>query len=225
MTLDGKGRIIEELRPLVKAAASPLQRSLMLSHFSETIGIPAEELGTALVVPTPHTALSEPVVSRRPPQERLVPLSLAQKSMVSFMILYPHFFPKLETNGLRAFLQGTVGEILFLKLKSLLENNAHVESEELLDGLPEGDERRLVADILLDSSSESSGLQFQGTEDELADLFYKLKKDRLEKKVKELEGKIAVCSQEDNGADLLKILCELKEVNRQRQSIRPKVLD
>ncbi len=230
LTLDGKGRIIEALRPLLQAAASPLQRSLMLSHFSETIGIPAEELGTAITVASPPSAPPPPSPppehERRRPveQERLVPLTPSQKRLLSYMVLYPASFARLAEAGLRTCLTGTIGEIVFLQLMDLLRKNSVVEPEELLVGLPEGGERRLVADVLLNSAAESDALHSQGTEDELDELLLWLKKEKLVKKSEQLMQKIRECSQGNKSTDLQQLLREKMEVDKKMQSLRPKNL-
>lgn len=152
LTLDGKSKIVEALRPLVKAAASPLQRTVVISHFAEKLGLSTEQLDNMLegpqVVSTPEQ-VTTPRVARR--KERVEPLTAAQKRLVGFMVLHPQFLPRLETGGLRDCLAGSIGEILFLQLKNLLEKHGEVEPEELLSVLPEGVERTLVADLLLDA--------------------------------------------------------------------------
>ncbi len=221
LTLDGKGRIIEKLRPLVKAAVSPLQRSLMLSHFSETIGIPAEELKAALVSGAPAPP---PEPERRRPLRReiLVPLTPPQKRLVTHMVLYPHSLGALEGGGIRSCLLGTIGEILFLQLKGLLEQSGEVEPEELLAGLPEGGERVLVADILLSSSSDSNALCCKGTEEELAELLCWMEREGLVQKSKKLMERIAECTAGNDDTDLQQLVFEKMEVDKALQSLRQK---
>ena len=48
-TLDGKFKIIEELRPLIGAAASPVQRDMMVRHFGTVLGIDTDRLAAELV--------------------------------------------------------------------------------------------------------------------------------------------------------------------------------
>ena len=78
---------------------------------------------------------------------------MAQRQLVEFMILLPQFFLQLAEAGLRGCLAGGVGEILFLELQSLLAINPQTEPEELLTVVPEGVERRLVAELLLNASA------------------------------------------------------------------------
>ncbi len=149
LTLDGKSRIIEDLRPLVGAAASPLQRSLFLAHFSEKLGIAAGELDANLERTPQQPAEPPTVMTRKRQVERVLPVSMAQRQLVEFMILHPRFYSRLAEAGLRECLVGGIGEALFLQLGSLLAGNPEMEPEELLTVLPEGAERSLVSELLL----------------------------------------------------------------------------
>ena len=227
LTLDGKSRIIEELRPLVKAAVSPLQRSLMLSHFSKTIGVPAEELKTALVSsPQSGTAPFQEVKKKKGAHpEALTPLTFLQKQMVTHMVLYPHALGELEKAGIRACLAGSIGEILYLQLKALIEKYGEVEPEELLAGLPEGGERVLVAEILLNSSFDSRPISDEETKKERIELLSWLEREKLERLSGELKEKIIEgARQGDSRERLQQLVTEKKEVDNKLQSLRPKMM-
>lgn len=154
LTLDGKSKIVEALRPLVKAASSPLQRTVVIAHFAEQLGLSSDQLdkmleGPAAVSPPEEPAAAVPRSTRR--EERVEPLTSAQKRLVAFMVLNPRFFGRLEQGGLRECLAGSVGEILFLQLRNLIETRGEIEPEDLLSVLPEGVERALVAELLFDA--------------------------------------------------------------------------
>lgn len=157
LSLNGKSRIVEELRPLVKAAASPLQRSVVISHFAGQLELSPEQLDNMLEKPEVQGPVVSQSVNARPQrvEERVTPLNAAQKRLVNFMVLNPAQLEKLEQGGLRECLTGSVGEILFLQLKSMYEKNEYVEPEELLSALPDGIERTIVSDLLLDASGFS----------------------------------------------------------------------
>ena len=156
LTLDGKSRIVEELKPLVKAAVSPLQRSVFVAHFAEKLGMHTEQLNGYLDSPPVNPSFSrEPRAKQR--EEQIMPLSIPQRQLVEFMVLQPKFFSNLEERGVRECLTGGVGEVLFLQLKSLLVKNPDAEPEELLTNLSEGVERSLVADLLLRAADRSQG--------------------------------------------------------------------
>lgn len=188
LTFDGKRRIIGELQPLLKSATSRLQRSLMVSHFSEILGVAPEELAATGAVAKSVLPEIKTKTERFP--ERLAPLSSPQRRMLTHMVLYPDVLPELEKAGIRICLAGTVGEVLLLQLQALQEGNGHVEPEELLNKLPPGGERVLVSDILLNSSTDSEALFCQGTEEELAEILVYLECETLRRKIAELEKKL-----------------------------------
>ena len=221
LTLDGKNRIIADLQPLIKAASSPLQRSLLLSHFSETIGIPAEELGAALSpvasAPVPP-AVAEPRPQARP--EQLTPLTSSQKRLVTHMVLYPETLHELEKAGLRSCLGGTIGEVLLLQLLALLEQPGEVEPEELLNKLPQGGERVLVSDILLGSSSDSGALSCQGTEGELTEILAWLEREKLTRESSDLVKRIGSWVTQDSAEELQQLVARKMAVDKRLQDLR-----
>ena len=96
------------------------------------------------------------------------------------MVLSRPKFLRLEQVGLRQRLAFGVGEVLFLQLQALHAKGREFEPEELLAALPEGEERALVAEILLAASTTDGGSpQFSGTEEELAELVMWLTREAL----------------------------------------------
>jgi DNA primase len=222
LTFDGKNRIIAELQPLIQAASSNLQRSLMLSHFSETIGISAGELGAAIrpVASSSPSAAESQRGGRTGKPEQLTPLTPSQKRLVTQMVLYPGTLPDLEQAGLRVCLRGTIGEVLFLQLLVLLKQPGGVEPEELLNKLPQGGERTLVSGILLNSSSDSAALSCQGTEGELKEILDYLEKETLEQRERELirvlnDQALAMTIEEQQGHGI-----EIAEIRKRLQILR-----
>jgi len=169
LTLDGKAKIVQELEPLLSAAVSPLQRSVMAAHFAKIIGITADAL---LVQPSKKgLPTGRPPVADQPVGRTTagVPLTGPLKSLVAFMVMNPPALPVLEGAGLGDMLATTVGEVIYLQLKILHERNqGEVQPEDLLNELPEGEERGLVASILLEPGLSGGG-QEEG-EDALKDV-------------------------------------------------------
>ncbi|MEA3468627.1 MAG: DNA primase [Thermodesulfobacteriota bacterium] len=223
LTLDGKTRIIAELQPLLKAASSTLQRSLILSHFSETIGVSAEELGASMP-PVPPVQPDPPAIESEPARfsEQLSPLSSSQKRLVTHMVLYPGSLSELKEAGLRRCLSGTIGEVLLLQLLALLERAGNVEPEELLDKLPPGGERVLVSDILLSSSSESAALYCPGTEGELTEILIYLECETLKRRIKELKGMLSDQSASRSVEDQQELGVEMVEVKNRLEDQQKK---
>ena len=151
LSLDGKSKIIEELKPLVEAAASSLQRSVILAHFAEQLGLGVATLEQELrsVVKIPDAPEPKPLPEKKKPPVKTKALDAAQKRFVQFMILNPEFFTQLEDVGIRNILEGSSGEILFLQMKEMLSKSSDFEPEELMGRLPEGPERAVMAELLL----------------------------------------------------------------------------
>lgn len=151
LNLDGKTKIVEELKPLLAAADSPLQRSLVAAHFSSLLGVAAETL-LAQVAPDPGPVVPGTPVSS-PPQtgQRPVPVAKGVRELLAFMIFKPDRLADLEQAGVADILSGGIGEIIVLQLKRLVDERGFaLQPEELLSSLPEGEERSLVASVLLD---------------------------------------------------------------------------
>ncbi len=224
LTLDGKSRIIKELQPLLKAARSSLQRSLMLSHFSESIGVSAGDLGSAMAAAVPPPAAPPQRITPRekPRPERLTPLTSSQKRIVTHIVLYPDTVAKLEHAGLRNCLSGTIGEVLLLQLGALLETSESVTPEDLLDHLPQGGERLFVSDILLSSSEDNTGLSYQGNDGEIAELLAKLERDHLLQQSKALEEKIFLSKSDNDYEKQCAYALEKVKVDQELQELRKK---
>ncbi len=215
LTLDGKSRIIEELRPLVGAAASPLQRSLFLAHFSEKLGIAVGELDANLGrAPEQYDAPSAVTAVKSQQVERALPLSMAQRQLVDFMILHPRFYCRLAEAGLRECLAGGIGEALFLQLGSLLAGNPEVEPEELLTVLPEGAERSLVSELLLRAPVRPSDDDDAIADEELSGFIEFLQKSQLKQSAAELMRRIHQAETAGDHRRLQELMVESYEITK-----------
>jgi len=222
LTLDGKSRIVEALRPLVKAAVSPLQRTVIVSHFAEKLGLSAEQLDTMLERPEPS-----PVPDQAPPpqpaagrRERIEPLTPAQKRLVAFMVINPQHFSRLEAGGIRECLAGGVGEILFLQLRRLLEGTEDVEPEDLLSNLPDGAERAVVMELLLAAkdgvAAGASGL----AEEEIDELLRWMRNFALQRSSEQLLKRIHEVQLNGDFSLLQELLRQKQSIDRELQTMR-----
>ena len=214
LTLDGKRRIVEELQPLVNAAVSPLQRSVFVAHFAEKLGIPPDQLDGHLDSASISRAVTPVTPVKKRNDARIVPLSIPQRQLVEFMILQPGFFFQLEEGGIRECLQDSVGEILFLQLKSLLTRKSDAEPEELLTVLSEGAERNLVADLLQRASLRSQEISEDHCREEFADLLEYLRRNRLKKSSEELMALMQRAQQDGDAGLLEELMVKKMEITR-----------
>ncbi len=216
LTLGGKNRIIEELLPVIKEAESPLQRSMMISHFGEKLGIAPEQITVSLAGAKQQV---HPVPAAFPPKKEAT-FSKAQRRLAGFMVMYPFSLPKLEEAGIREYLSGGIGEILFLQIKSLLQRRDDMQPEELLTALPHGPEHDFVTEILLNASSHvPQSLGDEGMQGEIDEVVEWLRIENLKRESEELLLKIRDI-QGDYDQEALAILLEKKQkVDRQLRGI------
>jgi len=209
--LDGKSRILEELRPLIQAAVSPLQRSLFISHFAGELGMSGNELERFLAAaPVKQQAVGEriaPVAGRRA-VEATVPLSLAQKQLIEFMILHPQYLTALDEAGLQDFLAGSIGEVVFLQYRKMLADNSAAEPEELLSFLPDGAERKMVSEFLLNAHAENDPENEDGRRQQLREAELFLRKRRLRTQAQDLLVKICEAERAGDEARVTQLLME-----------------
>lgn len=226
LTLDGKMKIMQELKPIAEAAVSPLQRSVVLAHFSEKLGLPAGQMESSWKAKAgaggQRREHSFERATGNPDNEKGASLSGSQRHLVNFMVLHPQYFKNLESTGIRDFLAGTVGEVLFLQMQAIFDNKDQIEPEELLSLLPEGAERALVADLLMKASGQSGDPVFPTSpEEELEDLLSWLRNQVLRKKSMELQQKILISQRHGDIKMLQLLMVEKQEVDRQLQGVEP----
>jgi DNA primase len=151
LSLDGKTKIVEELKPLLAAATSALQRSVMAAHFSALLGVAAETLLTQVPAGPSMTGRGQSSQESLPSRQQQIPMATGLRELLAFMILNPERLQELEQAGVTEVLAGSIGEIIVLQLKRMVdERGSTLQPEELLSTMPEGEERSLVASLLLD---------------------------------------------------------------------------
>ncbi len=214
LTLDGKRHIVEELQPLVRAAVSPLQRSIFVAHFAEKLGIPAAQFDGHLDAAPVNPVTPPAAPGKKHNSERIVPLSIPQRQLLEFMILQPRFFLQLEEGGIRECLANGVGEILFLQLRSLLAKKADAEPEELLTVLSEGAERNLVAELLQRAPTHSQGINEDNCREECADLLEYLRTYHLKKSSEELMARMQRAQQDGDAGLLHELMVQKMAITR-----------
>jgi hypothetical protein len=120
----------------------------MARHFGEALKIdPARLLDEFKPQGAPVPDRPPVLAAKRSPDSS--GLSGALKGVVSFLVLHPGQFSTLKSEGLEEVLAGTVGETICLQLQMLCDQGrAELQPEDLLNELPPGEERSLVASIL-----------------------------------------------------------------------------
>lgn len=223
LSLEGKSRIAEEIKPLLAAAASPLQRSVVAAHVAERLGIGAQQLEESVT----HAQIEKrtgrdqsfPETSSRSvrPERFSTPLSSAQRRLLEFMVLHLQFFHDLDDKNIRQALQGGVGEIIYLQIKKLLSDNVDAQPEEILQVLPEGPERKMVAEILINAAKSVEGDQLK---EELNEVLEWLEIKMMRLRSQELSAEIAKAQQADDFNSLANLLQEKQKIETEMRKFR-----
>ncbi|MCF6289636.1 MAG: DNA primase [Desulfobacterales bacterium] len=146
--LEGKFRVLAELRPLLEATAdNPLQRSVLVSHFSDKLKLDPEQVERGFRA----AARAETRGPARPPAEKgaegPMTLSRVQRQMLEFLVLYPCFLPRFLEQGLEEILAEPGARTLLAALQELVAAAPDPNPEQLLDVLPAGPERAFVTSL------------------------------------------------------------------------------
>jgi len=220
LTLDGKRLIVKELQPLMEASGSDLQRSVIVSHFAEKLGLLPEELKRLLMRESKMMSTPAPDPDR---EERLRPLASAQSRLVRSMVLNPSSFNEFEQAGSRECLEGTIGEVLFLLMKKMLKDGADLQPEELLTELPEGVERSFVAELLVSAAGEADLINHSSLSDEnsggMSDLLEWIKCETLKRRSTRLTVKIKEIQEGGDFDHLQKLMAEKVKIDNELQDL------
>jgi len=206
-TLSGKNRIMQELAELIRDASDPIQRELMVAHFSEKLGVSPARFKTGIPqikLPAPRqegAALSS--FSRLPRKQR---------QLADFLVLYPEFLEELQQGGLEQVVcEPAVSEIISC-LQQLTIDGPFMP-EQLLLMLSGKMERQYIADLLMQGPLDGSDHELQGRE--LCDeLLAWLKTARRQQDGANLQEQISQAQQAGDTELLLELLRKKQEVSK-----------
>lgn len=223
LSLEGKSKIAEEVKPLLAAAASPLQRSVVAAHVAQRLGIGAQQLEESVANTQIDRGLgkkkqfSDKSARAGQAQQFSTPLSSPQRRLLEFMVLHLQFFHDLDDKNIRQALQGSVGEIIYLQIKKLLDDNVDAQPEEILQVLPEGPERKMVAEILINAAKSVESDQLK---EELIEVLEWLDIKMMRQRSQELSAAIAKAQQADDFTSLANLLQEKQKIEKAMRKFR-----
>jgi len=210
LSLEGKARIVAELKPVIAEARDEGERELMAGHWAAGLGIDAGQF---------LAALRGPEAEPRPPRRSgpgLEALPLAQRQLLDHLLLYPEHLEELCAAGaLEILAHPTAGEIVDA-LRGLATAGPP-RAEELLDILPDGAARRHVARLLLGSpAGDAADDEPDDGPRRLQAMLGWLGRMRREARGRELVERIAAAQQAGDQAMVLELLARKQELDRSR---------
>jgi DNA primase len=157
LSLAGKNKIVRDLQPLIAAIGNrALQKSLFVSHFSDKLGLKAEDLlgrGEGGI---------HPAGSFLPAKQGKQGLKLFKKyeRLLEFLLIYPEALPHFIEAGLDELVdnENDSARIIIDQLNDLDLHGQGEGAEVLLENL-QGEERVLVARLLIEAPSYSDDMK------------------------------------------------------------------
>lgn len=201
LSVEGKGKIIRELQPLIKAIGNDhLQRSVFIAHFSEKLGLDPKEVSG-------HFQTSEPKKMTKPlPARPTTPLTSGHRRFIEFIIMYPEYLPQFIEAGIDDFFDGNAAIPIISAIKKLSEENFQAE---MLLGLLDEPLKSIIAEMLI---SVPSCLPEQAEQTALEMLGW-LKRFNLQKKKEHLVARIQQVQHENNPVLLMELIEMKKELD------------
>jgi DNA primase len=149
LTIEGKGRILKELQPLVESVSNnPLQRSVLISRFCDRLELDVKQVEGGF------KAAAGPAPQQRSVEKKSeTTLPPKQKHLLEFLIIHPEFLQQFVDNGIAEVLDAPVARNIFDYLKNIDPAVGQAGPEMLLDILPEGAERSLVTSLLISAQT------------------------------------------------------------------------
>ena len=156
LSLEGKGRIIEELQPIMGAIGNRnLQQTLFVSHFSEKLGVSPEEMQG-------HIRKNISAIRKPEAPAKLEKLPDQHQQLLEFLLVYPDVLPRFIEAGLEDIFTNTQARDIIIHMQYLMEEDSEVSPELLLDSL-EGPSKTLASKLLV-----STSLYSDETKDDMA---------------------------------------------------------
>ena len=154
-SMTGKGKILEELEPLIQAAgSSPLQQSVLISEFSNKLDLDPEQVmrgfKAAVRRKSPGRSQDQSSPLKGGGSESLQ-LPRKQAQLLEFLIFYPDYLHRFLDAGIEEILVESRAVNILHTLQKLAAENENCGPERLMEILPEGAERSYVSRLLISS--------------------------------------------------------------------------
>lgn len=214
LTLAGKNKIVAELKPMLAEAADPSQRSLMVAHFSEKLGVAPGMFAGKSTPPVRQVPSSSPQEA----QKSLRGLPRKERQLVDFLILFPEHLSQLQQAGLETVLRNNSSK-RFVTLLDQLQEDGNVSPEGLMNVLEQGDERQYVAELLMEAGEEGEEESDEMVQKMLAELLGWLGSVAQQKESGRLQQQIKEAEQQGDTELLMRLLQQKMDNEKKEQAI------
>ncbi|MDH3392720.1 MAG: DNA primase [Desulfobulbaceae bacterium] len=165
LSVEGKGKVVQELKPIIEAITDPLQRKIFVAHFSEQLGITTDEMLTAYRPPA-----APPIAPKETTKQPPVPieqLPIIQRQLIEFLILYPEYLQQFMEAGIDDLVTHSTARTILDALRNQNDSDTNPAPEQILPSLAAA-ERNFVSKLLISTPSFSDEDKEREAEEKIA---------------------------------------------------------
>ena len=219
ISMTGKGKILEELEPLIQASgSSPFQQSVLISEFSNKLGLDPEQVMQGFKIAARKKSQVRPVrpvagTEKGGKAKVSGPLPRKQAQLLEFLIFYPRFLKRFLEAGIEQILIQNPASDILEALQKLSEEQEVTGPEQLMAALPEVLERSYVSRLLM--SSPFLGQDDPEVIENMADeMLVWLVRYRFKKEIQQLSEEIRTAQENKDSKLLNELLLRKAELNK-----------
>jgi DNA primase len=225
MSMTGKGKILEELEPLIQASgSSPFQQSVLISEFSNKLGLDTTQVLQGFKTAARRKKQERPAPARtgeaqKKPGKIPAELPMKQAQLMEFLIFHPGYYKRFLEAGIEDILVEDTARTILAALQKLHEGSDPAGPEQLMKAMPEGPERSYVSRLLI-SSHFLAHDDPDVTKEMAEEMLVWLVRYRFKKEIQQLSADIRSAQQKQDQELLHDLLRRKAELNRHLASMQ-----
>jgi DNA primase len=225
MSMTGKGKILEELEPLIQASeSSPFQQSVLISEFSNKLGLDPDQVMQGFKAAGRKKSRERPGginvgPAKKEPAKTDIQLPRKQAQLLEFLIFYPRYLKRFLEAGIGDILVDSPASNILDALQKLTAENEAVGPEQLMENLQEGPERSYVSRLLISSPFLRQDEQEELIDEMAEEVLIWLVRYRFKKEIRQLSEEIQNAQQNQDHKQLEELLLRKAALNKHLASM------
>lgn len=217
LTLGGKARIVQELKPLIQAAAKREQRELMVSHFAAKLGVSSSYFSGAAPVQT-SPPMEPQQASGQQAQSPLRSLTRQEVQLLDFLLFWPEYCLPLHEAGLLELVRNPgLKHVLEVMLRHGADQAQ--QPEYILAAPLEADERAYIVARLMQQPLLAGNNAGTGPRQMFEQLLAWVRQQRLRQNRARLQVEIQAAEQRGDHKRVLELLREKQAEKEQKSEV------
>jgi len=218
-SMTGKGKILEELEPLIQASgSSPFQQSVLISEFSNKLGLDPEQVMQGFKTAARkkiHVRSVRPAAGTEKGKDAKVsaPLPRKQAQLLEFLVFYPRFLKRFLEAGIEDILVENPASDILQVMQKMSGERELTRPEQIMEALPEGQERFYVSRLLISSPFLEQDDQ-EVVEEMAEEMLVWLVRYRFKKEIRQLSGDIRIAQENQDSKLLEELLLRKAELDK-----------